>query len=1072
MAMKSVTKTEQSPEQSKVRLAGAAATLLALAGTAGSVFWLIWHLSGSETRSETVAYLLFLTAFAGLGLLAGLQLLRGKLAVQQALLVYWLGVAVAAIVLTLGVILWKVPEGVAKELGGTAAGLAGWATLLGVVVIGLAGGMCVLLVAASEPGTRQRYGSVVIVSVAVVIALMVAVNLLAQYESPATGRKNFVHSSWETLGRYGLGERTKKILSDLKTPVRLTCVYTSTDEAKKTDELRPRVLELLDDMKIYGENITVENITADADKARLLGRLRGQLGSSAEQHDKLVRKFDKEIPGLLAKLAAGAKAWEGYPPDSYLEMWSLPMEMANAMSSGIEKLQAVKKKVSEGLAGPGLPNYAELTGGAGGIKEACKDLQGVLDKSAELVKKIDKIAKAAADPAKLKVAQATIEQCAAAVTDVAKNLAGAASAPAASAPTTQGANPADMLARHVTAERRAAQLATAAANQLDNLAGEDMADLLRENRYFAVGAGNVQVALSDYYRLIAQTLTRDADEAAAILKNAKAEYQAKFLTQARLKAGQAVQLLAKAQEAAAALLKRLGTVEERSKADMALAEQGKLFAEPLAKLKATIEAIDKLPTLKGSSVSTDISGENIVVVEAGGKVEVVPFDEVWPMKNRPMGPSAAEDTQQGRVFNGDAAIGSRILSMTNKPFATVYFTFWTPGPDMPPQMARMIPPADIPVEALSTIRKRLEESNFQVKDWNLSGPMPDANDAGDAKDGKDTKDAKDAKDRPKMLIVLPAPPEAPQNPFQRTPQPLPKFMPEHAEKVAAAIGRGIPAIFLATFSPPRQANMFSPPMAAPYAWNNYLRDAWGLEAQTDYLVIPAVTDDKTPGKYKVDGQRFSYLPLSSFSDFPIGKPLQAQRVMWANLCPVMRKKDARGDIAPPPPGVNVQSVLGVPADWKSTWATRRIQELLAQFQNGEGSYIWPIYEAGDMPAPFDVAVAATRAEDKAKGVSPARIVVLCEGQSLMDGYLDREVAVRDAKGTISLTDPPRADADLLLNSAYWLIGRQNLIASGPVQATMKEIPQGLKLGLVLLYCGALPAVVLGIGGLVLLKRKR
>jgi hypothetical protein len=186
----------------------------------------------------------------------------------------------------------------------------------------------------------------------------------------------------------------------------------------------------------------------------------------------------------------------------------------------------------------------------------------------------------------------------------------------------------------------------------------------------------------------------------------------------------------------------------------------------------------------------------------------------------------------------------------------------------------------------------------------------------------------------------------------------------------------------------------------------------------------------------------------------------------------MRKRDARGETAAPPAGVNIQPVLTIPAEWKSTWATRRIQELLAQFQNAEGSYIWPDYQAGDLPAPFDVAVAATRAEDKAKGVSPARIVVLCEGQSLMDGYLDREVAVRDAKGTISLTDAPKADADLLINSAYWLIGRQNLIASGPVQATMKEIPPGLKLGLVLLYCGALPAVVLGIGGLVLLKRKR
>lgn len=170
--------------------------------------------------------------------------------------------------------------------------------------------------------------------------------------------------------------------------------------------------------------------------------------------------------------------------------------------------------------------------------------------------------------------------------------------------------------------------------------------------------------------------------------------------------------------------------------------------------------------------------------------------------------------------------------------------------------------------------------------------------------------------------------------------------------------------------------------------------------------------------------------------------------------------------------MTIESLLAIPPHWKSTWATRRIQDLLRQFQSVQGSYIWPDYAAGDLPAGFDVAVAATRAEDKDKKISPARIVVLGVGSSLMDGYLDREVAVRDTKGTISLTDPPRANADVVINSAYWLIGRQNLIASGPVQATMKEIPPGMKALLVVIYCGVLPALVVGIGSLVMLRRRR
>ena len=170
--------------------------------------------------------------------------------------------------------------------------------------------------------------------------------------------------------------------------------------------------------------------------------------------------------------------------------------------------------------------------------------------------------------------------------------------------------------------------------------------------------------------------------------------------------------------------------------------------------------------------------------------------------------------------------------------------------------------------------------------------------------------------------------------------------------------------------------------------------------------------------------------------------------------------------------MTIQPVLALPAGDEATWATRRIRDLLNQFRNNEGSYISPDYAEGDMPTPFDVAVAATRAENKEKHVKPARIVVMSVGTSLTDGYLDSEVPVRDNKGTLSLTDPPRADADLPINSVYWLIGRPGLISAGPVQATMREIPPTLRSTLIVAYCVVLPLLVVGIGGLVMYRRKR
>jgi len=1063
--MKDTSKTAESLDRSKVRLAGSAASLLGLLGTAAAIIGLITYLTSAGARSEIVAYLLLLLAFAGMGLVGGVQLLRGRQSAQQFLLVYWLGVAVAAAVLTLSAILWKVPEGLAKGLSESASpeALAGWAALLGVVVLVLGGAVVALLAMATRPATRQRYASVVLVSIGAAVALVVAVNLVGQYEDPEKNRKNYVHVSMETLGRYGLSGRTKKLLGDIKTPIRMTCVYTSTDKDKRAGEYRPRVLELLEDMKIYGEDVEVSSVASDAGKAELLNRLRGQLGSSADQHNKFLQGFRKDAEAFLGKLDAEQEKWQRHPADSYLNMWSLPMEIAHVVKTSREKLNRAQEKVKEGLAGPGLPDYAEL---AKEIKDAVKDAKETLDKGAELINGIGKIAKAAADPNARQAVTEALASCSAAAAEMAAGV----GKPEAPPP----ADPNAVLNKYVASSQKAAELAVTAAKQLGGLAGDEQAGLLRENRHFMVVSGAVGVPLNDYYRLLAQLITRDAGEAQAVVKNAKPDYQKKFIVQSRIKVQRTAQSIAQAQKAADALLKRLTTVDKLSQADMDLAAKDKLFGDVMAKLKGTLDAVEKLPKLEDTSLSRDITGDNIVIVEAGGKAEVVDFDEVWPLKVRQFGMPGGGDEPPKRVFHGDTAIGSKVLAMTQEPFATVLLTYWDPSAKMPPQMRQMTPPADIPLRALGTVRKRLEEANFKVENWNLTEEMPDPN---------------DAKDRPKLLIVLPPPPSTTPPPFGRPPPPTPKFTDEHRQKVIDAIGDGLPAIFLATFSPPRRMNMFMPPTQTPYAYGGYLRDEWGIEVMTGYLVVPAVTDDRMPGRYKVDGQRFSYLPLSAFSDHPIGKPLQAQRVLWTNLCPITRKKNARGDPAPPPEGVEIEPLLSLPAHWKATWATRRIEELLQQFQSEEGSYIWPNYAAGDLPVPFDVAVAATRTDTKArpgaetrprdanaagdpKKVAAARIVVIGAGHSLMDGYLDREVAVRDTKGTISLTDPPRANADLLINSAYWLIGRQNLIAAGPALATMKEIPPGMKVLMIVIYCGVLPALVVGAGSLVMLRRRR
>ena len=89
-----------------------------------------------------------------------------------------------------------------------------------------------------------------------------------------------------------------------------------------------------------------------------------------------------------------------------------------------------------------------------------------------------------------------------------------------------------------------------------------------------------------------------------------------------------------------------------------------------------------------------------------------------------------------------------------------------------------------------------------------------------------------------------------------------------------------------------------------------------------------------------------------------------------------------------------------------------------------------------------------------------------------DGYLDKQVT-EFGSGTISLGDPPIADADVVINSAYWLIGRDGWIAAGPVKVKPIElIGETTQMVIKALVLVALPAMVLAIGGAVMYVRRR
>ena len=1025
MAVRSSDKTYELLRSSMAPLVAAVCAVLALVPAAGLGWFLAAH---PAQRAEMQAYMGGWIIVMCLVAAISVQLARGRAGAQRFLLVFWLLVAMVSLLSMLAGALW---------------GLDWWTAplalhVLAVPMLAISLIAVALLVACSTARSRLRYASYVTVSLAAAAGIVIVFNMIAQTE--------YYRRDIQTLGRYGLSQRTRRILQSIQAPVRLTCVYTSSDEKMRASDYRPAVLELLEEMQQANPRIEVANAATDSAKAKVVSRLRGQLGAQVEQHTKFLREFNQRTDPLRKAIATEGEMWKALGEDSYVGMWGLQGELVALLGKTSQELERSRSRVARELAASALPDFAGI------IEEVIQAFTGDRDTLQARAAELEKIAKIpAAAQANKAAVLAAMDKCVQSVQAMTEN----------SRATTQPADASDMLVKSIVSARKAIQDTLAAAKAMENIAGTANAELVRQSRRFQLtvpsGTLEVRTDLATFLeKYVAKSLEDIARELEGIKRVAKPEYYAQGIRQMNGTAREIRDVVTQVRQAATAAVEALCTIDDASKKILQRAGEKEAFKEILGVIRPLVEDAQKLPALENNTLTKDIVSDNIIIVETGGKAGVVKFDEVWPLKSSGASASEGGGTKEQRVFNGDSAVASKVLVMTSEPFATLVLTYFLPVADA----AAVLPPSEIVLEEVSALRKRLEESNFEVRLWNLSEALP-----------------VEGGTRPAVLLVLPPPPTVPLS--THAPATWKTFSAEHIAKVRQAIDSGIPAIFLAQFQPPRQVIPQAPPIQPPYGFGEYLAREWGLDVRNDYLVVPAVRDEVVPDRFKIDNQRFAYMPLSNFSDHDIARPLQAQRLLWTWLSPITRTG--------PVPGVTVWPLLTVPANWESTWATTRLKELISQFQTGEGSYIWPDYAAGDMRVPFDVAVAAVRGGQpttrktatssatttSAPAGKPARIVVMTTAASLVDGYLNQRVSQTDAKGTLTLTDPPWANADLVINSVYWLIGREQYIAAGPVQVKPVALISPNVLAWVRGLClVGLPLVVAGIGGVVMLLRRR
>jgi hypothetical protein len=980
----------------------------------------------------------------------------------------------------------------AKDLGLSnwqkSAGLAG-----GLVWLIISAGVQAMLVKASSSSSRLRYATIVPTAIAAAIAALIAINVIAQGD--------YWRKDVESLGSYRLSDRTKQVLKAATQPIRITCVYTSDKEKSKGSDYSPQVMDLLNEMREYSSNVRVVDASTNAQKAKVVDGLREKLASSSNEQVAFLTKFGKMAPAIKDQLDAQQARWSAMSDKSYLNMWGISAELSRYMGSLATDMKAANDDLARATNSPTLPDYGkEVKDVTEALTKADKDL-GELSKLLDVVAKIPKSADANAKGAMAEVgkAQAAFKEMCDAMAAPGGTDGGTGVPPVSSstrpgleqvgethgrdahattethgqdAHATSAPSEKEMTAvfdKLTKAARKAAEQLGLAQKALDDIGGEQAGKWVHNApcmtfEYVMVGgdgsAQHQRAQLADFFEQLAG-VAGDVETSCRGLNMAKIEVGLGAIKDMQSHLSPLCKAMAQTGKAAQQAIKILQTPDKET---AEIFKDGHFFGPVREDIASLAREAKALPAPKATGLTDELSKDNIVIIEAGdNNVQVVPFEDVWPLKVAQAGEQAG--SKDKRFFNGDAVIASKILSMTQKPFATVLVTYFQAA--APEKMARMMPQSAIPAASLATLRARLEAANFEVKDWNLSQDMPsDAPTTGPANGmGIHGQDAHATP--PKVLLVLPAPAKLPQQMSMVLGEQAAGMREaftgmgeENMARLRKAIDSGTPAIFLTGFMPEMQTPFGPAPVDE--AINDYLKSDWGVTPKNDFRVVAGVQDESQPGTYMMNAIGISWWPLSSFTDHPIGKPLQGRRVFWRDVCPLSYSDKS---------GVKVLPLLSVPEDKMGVWATANLEDLGAKIQSGQGSNISP--GADDVKPPFDVGLAAARAGDNA-----SRIVVLGVGESMVDEFLTRGVPVLKTHGGtgdvgFDTSDPPRGDTDVVVNSVYWLAGWDQYIAAGAAQAKpIAMMTRSTLLGIQLAYLLVLPALVLAVGGIVMLMRKR
>lgn len=876
--------------------------------------------------------------------------------------------------------------------------------------------------------SKVAVGINVTVAILAAGALVILLNYLVQYASGRGGlRKDF-----QTLGQYGLSDRTRKILDQVDQPVQVTVIYTSTDKQRSGKKFGPRVAELCQDMARRNGDIAVTVASDDQAKADVLARVRKNADAQAKPHLELIQKFQDFAADTSQLLGQESVRWNGLQSAATLAELRLPATIATTIDQAKSQLDLAREEISRAGESSGVPDYTLLaeraTGTAKDLGEGLKIFDDTLREVARLQQAV-----VAEDGKVLKDAQAAQAR----LDQASKDFLAVLGAPKDPIP----ASPAEALRKFVAAGKTLDGELRAQRDATQKFAKQYQAVMLHQNFTVAVGtdSGVRNSKIPEMYGLLSQMVSNTCAQAQEVADKEAEHVQKTMIEDLRTLTARMPQMISSAGKQWNDLLTSMAKVDPASKKVLDSAQTG-AFASVVKSANEITEAGSKLPKLDQGNLSQQLSEDNIVLLEAGGKAAVLDFDTVWPTARL----QSAKEDEDGprRVFNGDQAIAGQLLELTHKPFAEVVVTYFQFNP--PQQLRGQIPPVvgDLPREQLQVLTESLKKARLEVIDWNLAGnPM-----AGDK-----IPDLPPAKDGvPRILLILPPPPDM--SGMQQ--MQLPSFTDKHLKKITDVIDAGTPAIVLTGNSP--RALMAQQTQDDPLA--KYLRESWGLEIKNRLRVIQGFPNPRQPGKFDLGLINWYWLPLSDFTDDPIGKPLRARQLHWLNLCPVVQADTLPG-------GVRLDPIMRVSAGTRDIWATAQTMELIEKVYGGEALNVQPDTQAGDMLPPFTTAMLASKGNN--------RVLVAGLGLTYINEYLSTPTRRMKPSGAVASDPPPMGATDLLVNACYSLSGNAEYIGAGPSDvAPVGDIAPGRLVAMQWLVVGAWPALVLAAGVLVMMIRRR